>query len=84
MSDHSDQVRAETERFAQALPRLLETHRGEWAVFKDGSVQQFYGSEDDAFTAAVDRFGPAGGFVVAPIVERRPIALSAAVAFGLR
>jgi hypothetical protein len=65
----NDQVRAEMHRFRDALPRLLEEHRGKWVVFLDGVVRGVYADEDQAYAAGLETFGLDRVFVVAEVIE---------------
>jgi hypothetical protein len=83
MTDVADRVLAETRRFHQALPALLQSHRGRWVVFFEGRVQSQHASEEAAYESAVNAYGVEGGFVVAQVDEVRPTAITAAAVFGL-
>lgn len=67
-----DLILEEWDRFIVKLPELIKKHRDKWVVFKDGSDHGSYDSEDAAFDAAVARWGPDGGFVVAKASEQKP------------
>ncbi|MBI5478799.1 MAG: hypothetical protein HY906_08090 [Deltaproteobacteria bacterium] len=82
MSDIERKVLEETERFRAALPELIKQHPGRWVVFRDGQVVSDHATEDEAYRAAVARFGVTGGFVVAPVVEVEPTPVTAGVMFG--
>jgi hypothetical protein len=81
-TDAAERVREENERFRKALPELLETYPNRWVVFRDGAVISDHDSQLAAYTAAVEAFGPHGGFVVAPVKEQVPTPMTAAVLFG--
>jgi len=83
VADVADKVLEETKRFHQALPELLRTRRGRWVVFREGAVQSEHGNEDDAYAAAVEKFGAEGGFVIARVEEVTPTPITAGVLFGL-
>lgn len=78
----AQKVKEETRRFEAALPALLETMRGKWVVFRDGTVQSQHASEPDAYVAAVAKYGPHGGFVVAPVEPISATPITAGVMFG--
>jgi hypothetical protein len=83
MGTVSEKVLEETKLFRAALPGLLEEHRGQWVVFKGGSVRSFHGDETSAYQAAVQEFGAGTGYVIAPVSETHPTPVTAAVLFGL-
>lgn len=77
----SDRVREEMGRFREALPRLLPELEGRWVVFRDGEVVSVHDDEEQAYRAAVEQFGPAGGQVIARVEPERTVPLSAAVLY---
>jgi hypothetical protein len=83
MGTVSEKVLEETKLFRAALPALLAKHRGQWVVFKDGSVRGFHDDEKSAYVAAVQEFGAGTGYVIAPVLETHPTPVTAAVMFGL-
>jgi hypothetical protein len=83
MDENERRVLAETERFLSVLPELIERYRGRWVVFRDGRVVSDHDTEDQAYQAAVEQFGIAGGHVVAPVVETTPTPVTAGVMFGV-
>jgi hypothetical protein len=82
MSEIERRVLEETERFRAALPELIKHHPGRWVVFRDGAVVSDHATEDEAYRAAVVRFGVQGGFVVAPVAHVEPTPITAGVMFG--
>jgi hypothetical protein len=83
MGSVSEKVLEETKLFRAVLPGLLEKHRGQWVVFKGGSVRSFHDDETSAYQAAVQEFGAGTGYVIAPVAETQPTPVTAAVLFGL-
>jgi hypothetical protein len=81
MTDISDRVLGETRRFYDTLPQIVDRYRDRWVVFRDGEVQSDHSSEEQAYEAAVGRYGVKGGFVVALVAEVSATPLTAAVAF---
>ncbi len=81
-SDLMSRVLAETRRFRDALPALLESHAGQWVVFKDGAVRSVHDSMEEAYRAGIRCFGPTGGQVVDRVVPRRATPATAGVVFG--
>lgn len=79
----AEKVKREMHLFREALPELLKDHAEQWVVFVDGAVADFYQDEESAYRAAMERFGPSGGFVVAPVVPERPQPTSFALLFGV-
>jgi hypothetical protein len=82
MDEIERKVLEETKRFLAALPELLQHHAGRWVVYRDGQVVSDHATEDEAYQAAVERFGHSAGYVVAPVVETGPTPVTAAVMFG--
>jgi hypothetical protein len=76
-------IKAQYDRFLVALPSLLHDHRGEWVVWFDGEALAFHPDEDAAETWAFGHLSPDAGFVIAPVAEPRPIALSGLAMFRL-
>lgn len=79
-----EKVLEETKRFHDALPQLVQKYAGRWVVFAEGAVVSDHANENDAYKAALERFGVQGGFVVAPVVELKPTPITAGVLFGLQ
>ncbi len=78
----AEEVLAETKRFRQELPQLLKRYPGRWVVFKNGAVDSDHPDERSAYRAALEKYGPQGGYVVAPVAATGPTPISAGVAFG--
>ena len=77
-----EQVKAESERFYKALPALMEKYHHRWVVFRDGELVSDHATEEEAFKDALGRFGPSGGFVVAPVEDVHATPVTAGVLFG--
>jgi len=75
-------VLAEAARFRAKLPVLLPRYSEQWVVFRDDEVVSAHATEEEAYVAGLDRFGPDGGHVVAVVREPERVILSAAIAFG--
>lgn len=52
----SEEISKNLERFLQALPALVPDHEGQYALIKDGSIQEFFDSAMDAQIAGNQRF----------------------------
>lgn len=76
-------VLAEAARFRAKLPVLLPRYSEQWVVFRDGEVVSAHDTEEEAYVAGLDRFGPEGGHVVSVVREPESVVLSAVIAFGL-
>jgi hypothetical protein len=76
-------VLAEAARFRAKLPVLLPRYSEQWVVFRDNEVVSAHATEEEAYVAGLDRFGPDGGHVVAVVRESERVILSAVIAFGL-
>ena len=83
MADVRETVKEQTRLFMGSLPSLLVAHRGKWVVFREGAVQSEHNTQNDAFKAAVAKFGLNGGFVVAEVRESIATPVTAGVIFGL-
>ena len=59
-----DRVFGESERFRAALPTLLPLYPDKWVVFRDGEVHSVHETSEEAYVAALARFGPDGAFVI--------------------
>jgi hypothetical protein len=83
MDANAQRVLEESRRFRAALPELLPQYNGRWVVFRNGAVVDAFDDEDDAYVAAVDKFGVGGGFVIARVGVNalEPVAVSAALFF---
>jgi hypothetical protein len=81
-----DRLRREQAAFDRQLPEILPEHQGEFVVFKDEAPQGFYKTYNDAYGAALDRFGLDDVFLISEVLERHPesvpIAWAAGVMFG--
>lgn len=79
-------LQEEQDAFNRQLDRLLQDHRGQFVLFKDGNPVQFFPDHGSAYAAGLDRFGLDAVFLVAPVEPPRgePISLSwqAGVMFG--
>ena len=76
-------VLAEAARFRAKLPVLLARYAEQWVVFRDDEVVSTHATQEEAYVAGLDRFGPDGGHVVAVVREPESVVLSAVIAFGL-
>ena len=76
-------VLAEAARFRAKLPVLLPRYSEQWVVFRDDEVVSAHATEEEAYVAGLDRFGPDGGQVVAVVREPESVILSAVIALGL-
>lgn len=76
-------VLAEAASFRAKLPVLLPRYSEQWVVFRDGEVVSAHASEEEAYVAGLDRFGPDGGHVVAVVRGPESVVLSAVTALGL-
>lgn len=76
-------VLAEAARLRAKLPQLLPRYAEQWVVFRDNEVISAHATEEEAYVAGLQRFGPHGGHVVAVVREPESVVLSAAVALGL-
>ena len=84
MADVREKVLAEMELFKKALPDLLAEYEGKWVVFQDGRVVEAFDDEDEAYVAAVERFGVGSGFLLKQVVEDTgPVPISGGVGFHL-
>jgi hypothetical protein len=81
-----DRLRREQAAFDRQLPEILPEHQGEFVVFKDEVPQGFYKTYNDAYGAALDRFGLDDVFLISEVLERHPepvsISWTAGVMFG--
>lgn len=72
--------------FDALLPSLLESHAGQYVLFKDGQPVEFFDGHEAAFNAGLERFGLDAVFLVAPIEPPAPrsvsLAWDAGVMFG--
>jgi len=82
MADVRQMVREEYDRFLEALPSLIPTSAGKWVVFLNGRVEGTFDTEGQALGEAVARFGPRGGFVVAPVIPVEAIPMTAGVLYS--
>lgn len=62
----------EKAHYQQLLPELLKTHKGEYAVFRNGDFLGVFRTNDEAYTAALERYGLTS-FLLQPIREAEPI-----------
>jgi hypothetical protein len=60
----------EHEAFAAQLPHLMESHQGEWVLFKSGSPVAFFPSVDAAFSRGVELFGTSDPFLLEQVKPR--------------
>jgi len=82
MDSIEERVRAESERFHAALPTLTQRYAGRWVIYMDGEVQGDYPTLEAAYRAAIEKYGPDGGFVVGQVVERPATPIHAGAIFG--
>ena len=79
-------IREEQEAFDTRLPGLLEQHRGQAVLFKDGSVVEYFPDTRAAYAAGISKYGPDQVFLVAvverPVVSSVSLAWDAGVMFG--
>lgn len=65
--------------FLDALSSLMRSHEGKWVVFARGEVVSAHDDQASAYAATVGRKTP---FVVDRVMPKKPVLLSAAVAFS--
>jgi hypothetical protein len=69
------ELEKELATFDRERPKLLEQHRGEFVLIHGETIDSFWKTEDEAYFAGCDKFGPEP-FLVMPVVEREePIPL---------
>ncbi|MEC8023411.1 MAG: hypothetical protein VX223_05715 [Myxococcota bacterium] len=81
MSEIFAAVLAETRRFREALPNLLESHEGSWVVFKNGQIASAHASQDEAYRAGLATFGPYSPHVIDRVERKSAVLMSAAHAY---
>lgn len=69
-------LQAEQTAFDAHLPEMLPEHRGEFAVFKDGQLVEYFPTHEAAYEAALARFGLDEVFLISEVIERPPHAVS--------
>jgi hypothetical protein len=57
--------------YRRELPTMLTDHEGQWVLIHGDDVAGFWPTEDEAYDAGCDRFGP-GPFLVMPVVKDEP------------
>ena len=55
--------------FTQALPTLLSSHQGKFALMRDGEIVEFFDTARDAYVAGQRLFKDDGIFSVQEVVE---------------
>ena len=60
--------------YEKLMPELLEEHRGEWALLRDGRVMDLYPTMPEARAAGHERF-PDRRFSYQQVEEQQPIDL---------
>lgn len=73
-------IMEQDDKFRAELPDLLRRYPGKWVAYRNG-VQHVAEDENTVYGWALDRYGIDGGFVVAQVVEQKPILMTAAMAF---
>ena len=69
MSEHTpDHIRENYEAFRRELPDLLQTHRGQFALMRDGKVVSFFDTPRDAYLAG-QKIYPDGRISIQEVVE---------------
>jgi len=83
---HRESLIVEQAAFEAQLDLLMESHPGTYALFHDGHAIDFFEQHEDAYVAALDRFGPDGVFLIAKVERSTPrsvsLAWDAGVMFG--
>ncbi len=76
----------EREAFDAQLGEILESHRGDFALVKNGVVLEFFPNHESAYAAGLERFGIDTPFLIALVEETSPepvsLAWDAGVMFG--
>jgi len=81
MSDFNiDQEQAE---FEKQLPAMLERHKGEFVLMKNGEVIDYFKTIEAGYAAAMKKFGSEGVFLLAPIEPCNPAPISIAWETGV-
>lgn len=66
-SDESEVQRNYAE-FVKLLPELLVTHRGKFALMRDGKISEFFDTAADAYKVGVKNYG-AGKFSIQEVID---------------
>ena len=66
-ADNSE-VRRNYEAFRNKLPDLLQTHRGKFALMRDGAIVEFYDTAGDAYKVGIKSYGE-GCFSVQEVTD---------------
>lgn len=61
--------------FNQNRAPIVEQYQGQWVLVKDRGVRGAFPSYEAAFAAAVQQFGPQGGFLIKQAVLNDPKAV---------
>jgi hypothetical protein len=63
------QVESNYKAFEQKLPDLLATHRGKFALMRDGQIIEFFDTARDAYIAGIKLFDKDRLFSVQEVIE---------------
>ena len=72
----------EIERYNELLPELLESSKGKFVVIKGRELLGIYDSNDDAYEAALDKYG-LSGFLLRPVRETQQVVSIPALQLGI-
>ena len=68
----SEEIRRELEAYRRMEEELLREHEGKVVLIKDGKLVGVYDSEEEAFRAALEKFGPVPVLIKRVRREGRP------------
>lgn len=76
--DRDQALRQQQAAFDDQLSGIIEEHRGEFVLFANNKVIDFFATFAGAYAAGVSSYGTAGGFIVAEVRERstQPVSLA--------
>lgn len=77
------ELELEQAAFNAQLDEMLKEHAGEFVVFKGGRAVAFFAGYDEAYRAALERFGPDETFIVSEVKRRTPEVTSIAWEAGV-
>jgi hypothetical protein len=81
-ADFEQEILEEKSAFNSMLEQLLKEHEGEWVIFQNKAVFDFFKSKEDAYKKALSVFGIDKAFLIEQITRKIPQNCSFALELG--
>jgi hypothetical protein len=81
-TEFEKKILEEKTAFNSMLAQLLKEHEGEWIIFQNKAVYDFFKSKEEAYKKALSVFGIDKAFLVEQVMRKSPQNCSFALELG--